>query len=316
MSKAYSSAMSAIEAISASKFADDAERFQVKEALRKLVVGLETPFERVWSLSFENAPLIAGLRILIDLGHIAALYMLEETRLDTWKPTAFSLGLGDDSGHISAGVVCGDDHTILCALNMPKFLAKYGYLEPVDMSKLDNYTDWTGGTSFFEACAADPEGKGGSFIGMMTALRNHKLDWTEVYDTNKIAKGADISGGTPLFRMAYDFFTPQPEVGSHAYFFHAVPHDWPDADCVRMFEQVKKVFNKGYSKLLIYEVVLPSMGATNMQTMLDLEIMNCTSGVERTEAHWVSLLQQVGFRIVEISRHPRAVESVIEADLE
>ncbi|KAH7066722.1 S-adenosyl-L-methionine-dependent methyltransferase, partial [Paraphoma chrysanthemicola] len=216
---------------------------------------------------------------------------------------------------------------------------------------------------FFEACAADPEGKGGSFIGMMTALRNHKMDWTELYDTNKIVKGAEISGSTPLFvhlggahgldterllarypelpvdvlvlqdqpeviemeiegldprikRMAYDFFTPQPEVGSRAYFFHAVPHDWPDADCVRMIEQVKKVFKRGYSKLLIYEVVLPSVGATNMQTTLELEIINCTSGVERTEAHWASLLQQVGFRIVDIARHPRAVESEIEADLE
>jgi hypothetical protein len=297
------------------------------------------------------------------LRHIAALYMLEETGIDTWKPTIFSLGLGDESGHISAGVVCGDDHTIPCALNMPKFLAKYDYRNPVDMTKLDNYTHLTGGTSFFETCAADPEGKGGSFIGLMTALRNHKMDWTDVYDTNKIVEGADLSGNTPLFvdiggahgldterllsrhpnlpkdvlvlqdtpevvgmeiegldprikRMGYDFFTPQPVVGSRAYFFHAVPHDWPNADCVRMFEQVKKAFKKGYSKLLIYEVVLPKAGATNMQTALDLELMNCTSGLERTEDDWTGLLKQVGFKIVDISRHPRAVESVIEAELE
>jgi hypothetical protein len=246
---------------------------------------------------------------------------------------------------------------------MSKFLAKNGYRDPVDMTKFDNYTDLTGGKTFFETCAADPEGKGGSFIGMMTALRNHKMDWTDVYDTNRIVEGADISGSTPLFvdvggahgldterllarhpdlpkdvlvlqdtpevvameiegldprikRMGYDFFTPQPMVGARAYFFHAVPHDWPDADCVRMFEQVKKVFKKGYSKLLIYEIVLPKAGATNMQTTLDLELMNCTSGLERTEDDWNRLLKQVGFRIVDISRHPRAVESVIDAELE
>jgi hypothetical protein len=289
--------------------------------------------------------------------------MLEETGRDTWKPTAFSLAMGDEAGHISAGVICGDDHTLPCGLNMPKFLAENDYKDPVDITKLDNYTDLTGGTSFFAACAADPEGKGGSFIGLMTALRNHKMDWTEVYDTNKIVEGADISGNTPLFvdvggahgldterlltrhqdlpkdilvlqdtpevvdmkiegldprikRMPYDFFTPQPVAGSRAYFFHAVPHDWPDADCVRIFEQVKNVFKKGYSKLLIYEVVLPKVGATNMQTSLDLELMNCTSGLERTEDDWTRLLKQVGFKIVDISRHPRAVESVIEADLE
>jgi hypothetical protein len=50
-------------------------------------------------------------------------------------------------------------------------------------------------------------------------------------------------------RMPYDLFTPQPIAAARAYFFHAVPHDWPDADGVRMFERVKKVFKRGYSKL-------------------------------------------------------------------
>jgi hypothetical protein len=123
--------------------------------------------------------------------------MLEETGPDTWKPTTFSLGLGAEDGQIAAGVLCGDDHTIPSALNMSKFLAKHNYQDPIDMTKLDNYTDMTNGTSFFATCAADPEGKGSSFIGLMTALRNHKMDWTEVYDTNKIVNGADLS--TPLF---------------------------------------------------------------------------------------------------------------------
>jgi hypothetical protein len=51
--------------------------------------------------------------------------MLEETRPDTRKPTPFSLGFGSSHDQISEGVVCGDDHTILGALNMPKFLAKH-----------------------------------------------------------------------------------------------------------------------------------------------------------------------------------------------
>jgi hypothetical protein len=214
---------------------------------------------------------------------------------------------------------------------------------------------------FFATCAADPS-KGSSFMGLMTALRNHKMDWTNVYDTNRLIDGADLTSGTPLFvdvggahgldtarllskhpdlpsdvlilqdtpevvampiedldprikKQGYDFFTPQPQKYSRAYFFHAVPHDWPDADCVRMFKHVKDAFEPGYSKLLIYEVVLPKQGATNLMTTLDLQLMNCTSGMERTEEHWARLLAEAGFRIVNISRHPRAVESVIEADL-
>lgn len=194
-------------------------------------------------------------------------------------------------------------------------------------------------------------------------IYNGVVDWTEVYDTNRLVSGATLSSDTPLFvdvggahgldtarllakhpdlpadvlivqdlpevvathakekldprikRMAHDFFTPQPIRGARAYFFHAVPHDWPDADCVRIFEQIKSAMKTGYSKLIIYEVVLPAQGATSLMTTLDLELMNCVSGLERTEEKWRALLAHVGFRVVNISGHPRAVESVIEAEL-
>lgn len=199
----------------------------------------------------------------------------------------------------------------------------------------------------------------------MTALATHKMDWTEVFDTNNVVQGADLSdSGLALFvdiggahgldsarflakhpelltsakivvqdlpevvsthaketlsprieRMAYDFFQPQPLLGARAYFLHAVPHDWPDGDCKRIFHNVKEAMRKGYSKLLIYEIVMPSQGATSLMTTLDLQLMNCTSGFERTEEDWKNLLREAGLRIVGISRHPRAVESVIEAEL-
>lgn len=224
------------------------------------------------------------------------------------------------------------------------------------------------GDRFFGFCQTNP-GAGGSFIGLMTALRNHKMVWTEVYDTRRLLNGAqlDVDGNenpAPLFvdvggahgldtqhllsrhlceipanalfvedlpevvsthaheqldpriqRIAYDFFTPQPVIGSRAYFLHAVPHDWPDADCLRIFAHIRVAMWPGYSKLLIYEVVLPARGATSLMTTLDLQLMNCVSGLERTEAHWARLLGEAGFKIVDIFRHPRAVESVIEAEL-
>jgi len=68
MSASFKSTISTLESIDPSQFRNDAERFQAKEALRKLLVRMETPFERIWALSFENPPLIAGLRICVDLG--------------------------------------------------------------------------------------------------------------------------------------------------------------------------------------------------------------------------------------------------------
>ncbi|KAK8000937.1 O-methyltransferase [Apiospora marii] len=401
-----------IDSIGVDSFKNDTERYAAKEAARRLLARIETPFERIWALAFENPVLIAGLQLCQDLGiwakwtaavgkgdegktqtlesllgfcnttvepnllyrflnHMAALNFLEEVETKTWKPTAFSLAMGDGVSYIDQSVRCGLDHTIPGGVNLAKFLKENGYREPLDKEKFDNYRDLYG-DDFFAFCQKNP-GAGGSFIGLMTALRNHKMAWTEVYDTQRLLDGADLDVPTadssqappPLFvdiggahgldtqhlltrhpreipadaalyvedlpevvsthaheeldprirRVAHDFFTPQPIVGSRAYFLHAVPHDWPDADCLRIFGHTRAAMRRGYSKLLIYEVVLPARGATSLMTTLDLQLMACVSGMERTEAHWARLLGEAGFRIVEIFRHPRAVESVIEAEL-
>jgi hypothetical protein len=39
--------------------------------------------------------------------HLAALYMLEETDVDTWKPTPYSLSLGDAVSHTDQITQCG-----------------------------------------------------------------------------------------------------------------------------------------------------------------------------------------------------------------
>ena len=99
----------------------------------------------------------------------------------------------------SVNATLSTDHTVPTGVNLPYFLKKYNYVEPVDLAKLDNYRDMTGGKDFFATCAADPVGKGSSFMGLMTALRNHKMSWTDVYDTNRIVDGADVQTGKPLF---------------------------------------------------------------------------------------------------------------------
>ncbi|OKO99642.1 Demethylsterigmatocystin 6-O-methyltransferase [Penicillium subrubescens] len=62
--------------------------------------------------------------------------------------------------------------------------------------------------------------------------------------------------------MAHDFFLPQPVKGSRAYFMHAVLHDWPDDKARLLLENTKDAMVKGYSKLLVYDIVLPPTGAS------------------------------------------------------
>lgn len=72
---------------------------------------------------------------------------------------------------------------------------------------------------------------------------------------------------------------------------------------------------RGYTKILLYEVVLPPKGATALMSSVDLLLMTLCSAFERKEAAWHDLCKQAGLKIVKIWSHPRAVESVIEIEL-
>ena len=57
-----------LDSLKPSQFSTDAERYEAKEAARRLLNQLETPFEQGWRLSFETPVLIAGIQTILDLG--------------------------------------------------------------------------------------------------------------------------------------------------------------------------------------------------------------------------------------------------------
>ncbi|KAB8256191.1 S-adenosyl-L-methionine-dependent methyltransferase [Aspergillus pseudonomiae] len=377
--------VSTLDAIQPSQFTAPADRFAAKEAARRLLARLETPFEQGWAIAFEGPGLVAGLQLLQDLDiwlkwieadtqtpgaartldtllgwahttcepnllrrflrHIAALHVIQEVGVDTWQSTPTSLALGAKETHVGEIIKAGLDHSIPCGRNLARFLATNGYKEPLDIPSFDNYRD-VFGRDFFSYVQDHPEA-GGSFQGVMTASLVAGADLTKpLFVDVGGAQGLDAQRllhrhpelppnvlivqdlpevvtthvkerlDSRIHKMAHDFFQPQPITGARAYFFHAVPHDWPNADVARMFAEVKKVMTPGYSKLLIYEIVLPAQGATHLMTPLDLALMSCTSGLERTQDAWRALLKEGGFKVTSISRHPMAVEGVIEAEIE
>ncbi|KAI0437418.1 putative O-methyltransferase [Xylaria telfairii] len=132
-------------------------------------------------------------------------------------------------------------------------------------------------------------------------------------DTPEVIAMAKVSGKIQV--MGHDFFTAQPVRGARAYFMHAILHDWDDSDCGRILGNITAAMKKGYSKLLLYESVLVSTGATMYQTVADVSIMHLISAADRTEARWRQLLQAAGFKVCKIWCHPSSLESVIEAEL-
>ncbi|KAK3331776.1 S-adenosyl-L-methionine-dependent methyltransferase [Cercophora scortea] len=115
--------------------------------------------------------------------------------------------------------------------------------------------------------------------------------------------------------VAHDFFTPQPVVGSRAYFMHAVLHDWPDDTATQLLRNTRDAMVKGYSKLFVYDIVLPPAGASISQTTMDVNMMSLLSAAERTKSQWEALLTGAGFKIVNFWPDPQEYEMLIEAEI-
>ncbi len=72
---------------------------------------------------------------------------------------------------------------------------------------------------------------------------------------------------------------------------------------------------KGYSKVLICDVVLPATGASVTQAAMDVGMMAFLSAGERTQETWENLLSNVGLKVAKYWPDPRGFETLIEAEL-
>lgn len=85
--------------------------------------------------------------------------------------------------------------------------------------------------------------------------------------------------------------------GARAYYFKYVLHDWSDEKAHIIFNNLKPAMQRGYSKLVIEEYILPDSNARPIHGMTDLAVMVFCSGVERTKQRWTNLLQSAGLHV-------------------
>lgn len=116
--------------------------------------------------------------------------------------------------------------------------------------------------------------------------------------------------------VGHDFFAEnQPVQGARAYYFKYVLHDWSDEKATIIFSNLKSAMQRGYSKILIEEYILPDRNAHVLPCMTDMAVMVFCSGLERTKQRWTNLLQSVGLRILQFWVREGDGLGVIEADL-
>ena len=99
--------------------------------------------------------------------------------------------------------------------------------------------------------------------------------------------------------MVHDFFTAQPVKGARIYFLKNILHDWPDKEAQQILTQTKKAMQRGYSKLILIEQILPASikAMAPMTAGLDIAMMLVVALQERTEQMWKALVEQSGLEI-------------------
>ena len=102
---------------------------------------------------------------------------------------------------------------------------------------------------------------------------------------------------------------------AHAYLFHQILHDYSDATCRQILQQIIPAMKAGTSKILVNELVLPDEGANWETTSLDMGVMTCLAARERTEKEFKDLFESVGLVVQGIWKHPQGFDSVIELTL-
>jgi hypothetical protein len=80
-----------------------------------------------------------------------------------------------------------------------------------------------------------------------------------------------------------------------AYSLKMILHDWNDAECVKILSNIRKAAT-GPSQVFIVEHIVPEPGVPHFSKLFDIHMMCWGTGQERTEAEYVRLLVEAGWK--------------------
>lgn len=96
--------------------------------------------------------------------------------------------------------------------------------------------------------------------------------------------------------VAGDFFRDAPPVAD-LYLMALVLHDWDEESALRILSAVRGSMKAG-SRLLVVESILSEDDDPSFAKVLDLHMLVCFGGAERTEAEYGALLKRAGLRLL------------------
>jgi SAM-dependent methyltransferase len=187
------------------------------------------------------------------------------------------------------------------------------------------------GEEFFDYCATHPAVEAEFDAGQSSTADGVAKAILDAYDFRPFSKIVDVGGGTgrllnavlkqnpsaegvlmdrptvvekavldPEIRprvqvVGGDFFESVPE-GGDCYLMRRIIHDWDDERSLRILDNIKRVMRPG-AKVVLVEFVLAAGNEKSIAKFIDVNLMVLFGGQERSEAEFVQLFSQAGFRL-------------------
>jgi len=133
-----------------------------------------------------------------------------------------------------------------------------------------------------------------------------------LHDLPAVVAGASALRQEPVSRrceiIGGDFFKAVP-AGADAYMLKGIIHDWDDEAALQILKNCRRAIHPHGTLLLVEAVLTPSIDSTS--ALMDMLMMVLTSGRERTESEFRSLLREAGFSMMQVIR--TAGVSIIES---
>jgi len=124
-----------------------------------------------------------------------------------------------------------------------------------------------------------------------------------LYDVPAVVAGASALRQEPISQrceiIGGDFFEGVPG-GADAYLLKGIIHDWNDDDALKILKNCRRAIHPDGTLLLVETVLTRSTDPAT--ALMDMLMMVLTSGRERSESEFRSLLQEAGFSMVQVIR--------------
>src|ERR1700752_238083 len=145
---------------------------------------------------------------------------------------------------------------------------------------------------------------GGGHGGLLTAiLKSCPNSKGVLFDAAEVVSGAQskIEGAGFSSRCetaAGDFFKAVPE-GGDAYVMKWIIHDWDDERSIKVLQNCREQIAAD-GRLILIDCVVPESNEPHFSKFIDMNILVMTGGKERTRKEFSELLEQSGFKLVNI----------------